>query len=228
MFKAMAQRMVGANLANARRRNQGFTLIELIVVILIILILVTILVVVILQFLDKGDDEDAKDRIRAIDEAIMQWQDKNGKGSNVFPGSGKNTQGENGRFSGNARLFEELVTNAEKRFGVALMEDVDALSLNDEGKPVLIDGKTTFLDPWGTPFVYWEWASKSKATADDTKPMETATAAKALPSFARNGGGYDIYSAGKDQIFGTEDDICKDGIYADVYDVKQKPNPFAK
>jgi len=173
-----------------RNTRSGFTLIELLIVVLIIAVLVVVLVAVLLAARGKGDENQARNFVNSVlTDAITRWQDDaRGGDSNQYPPSGINREGK--WFDGNVSLFEELILKPE-RAGRAPYMGPDQFVRGQ-----LDNGKAVFVDPWGTPYIYRNFAVKlarDRTTMEYRGPKHNDT--------------YDLISAGRDREFGTGDDI---------------------
>lgn len=206
-------------LPGRRRRNgkqSGFTLIELVVVVLIILILVVVLLVAILIAMAKGKRGDTIETYNAISGAMSAWRDGTGAGASDYPKSGPNTSvSGGGKYDGAKRLYQELVAKpkaAGKDPYITVKRE--AIGWVDKEGNLLssgTDAEAVFLDGWGMPIVYFEWASIAKLEANagnsDVPGGKSATVTAKVPSWAMNKSSYDLYSAGVDKKWGTEDDL---------------------
>lgn len=209
-------------LPGRRRRNgkqSGFTLIELVVVVLIILILVVVLLVAILIAMAKGKRADTIETYNAIRGAMSAWRDGTGAGASAYPKSGPNTSlSGGGKFEGAKRLYQELVAKpkaAGKDPYITVKRE--AIGWIDKEGNLLssgTDAEAVFLDGWGMPIVYFEWASiaalESSSGDSDVPGGKTRTVNAKVPKWAMNTSSYDLYSAGVDKKWGTDDDMLPD------------------
>jgi prepilin-type N-terminal cleavage/methylation domain-containing protein len=176
-----------------RHTRSGFTLIELLIVVLIIAVLVVVLVAVLLAARGKGDIRACENFVNnVITDSVYRWQaDARGGASDQYPPSGPHRIGDPGQFEGNAMLFQEFILYPEKSGREPY------LGKDQFARGQLSNGKEVFMDPWGTPYIYRNFAmKKAKDGSSNT-----------FSGKIHNAGGYDMISAGPDQKFDTEDDI---------------------
>lgn len=174
-----------------RHARSGFTLIELLIVVLIIAVLVVVLVAVLLAARGKGDERAAQNFVDGVlTEAISRWQeDAHGGVTTIFPPSGMNRSGE--WYDGNAMLFEALILKPEAA------GKPPYLGKDQFTRGAVAGRKEGFIDPWGKPYIYRNFAVK-KARDGSTILFNGK---------AHNPDTYDMISAGPDTILDTEDDI---------------------
>ncbi len=175
-----------------RSRRSGFTLIEILIVIGIIGLLVTILVAALLSATGAGQEGRARHFVNnVIPEAMLQWQDYNGKGSNDYPRSPNLREGQ-AYIDGNIELYNELVTkpDAAGKGAFVMAEHYD----KGESK-----GKPLFNDPWGTPYIYRNYTQKLSRGGGTQQVYRGKTHSQT----------YDVISCGPDMVLDTEDDIFR-------------------
>lgn len=177
-----------------RSLRSGFTLIEILIVVGIIGVLVVVLLAVLLTASARGEVAQAEYFVNnAIPEAMLKWQNENGKDSNTYPASPNLADGD-GYTAGNISLFEELITKPAKKQGAYMTPDL--YTERKEG------GKSLFLDPWNNPYIYRNYTQKKSASGSN----RTATIKRRY-----NENSYDIISLGPDatlyELDGENDDI---------------------
>ncbi|MCK6585572.1 MAG: hypothetical protein L6Q49_20920 [Anaerolineales bacterium] len=154
------------------------------------------------------------DLFSEIEQGISKWRNGEGKPGTAYPKSGVNSLER--RFNGNMLLFRALVSDPVKKGKKPYVEVIDDMIcyLDKDGETVRESGdesRRIFVDGFGTPIIYWEWASKTQNIGGDpTEGFAPPVSAKEL-GLARNKKGYDLYSAGEDKAWGTADDMNAQG-----------------
>ena len=208
-------------------KKKGFTLIEMVVVVFIIALLVSLLIVAIMSVVGRGGDAQTMALFEKFQDAMTEWREGEGKGNNTFPISGTNSTSKKNRYEGNRMLFNALITNPEKkgRNPYIELEDEQIGYIDKDGNLVDSgsDDQRVFLDGHGTPIVYWEWASKTRSSnrKDLTEGGSSKRVSKKELELATNKKTFDMYSAGEDTLWGTNDDVAS-GSGA----VSKAENPF--
>jgi prepilin-type N-terminal cleavage/methylation domain-containing protein len=178
----------------ARRSKSGFTLIEVLIVVAIIGVLAMVLLGVVLNVIGRGDTAQVRNFVNNVmGEAISNWQQDNGFGSNQFPPSPNMAPG--GEYTeGNAELFKAPVLEPEAANRAPYVaEDHYQRGVDNWGNPV-------FLDPWGNPYIYRNYTTPRMRNAT-ARPYEGRRLADT----------YDLISMGPDGEYGTDDDIYRGG-----------------
>jgi prepilin-type N-terminal cleavage/methylation domain-containing protein len=219
-------------LRTGTQSRRGFTLIELVIVIAIILILLVVLLFFIMAAVSKGKEGTTRDLFSQIETSLAAWRQGEGMPGQAFPRSGTNTnqfpkdleqlnnmlrQGQDvtAVYAGNRALFRALVSDPKAKGREPYVKVTDSLVgyLDTRGgvMPVGDVKDAVFLDGWGKPIIYWEWATMSQAASsagsEDIPGSRSASSTVVVPSWAKNRGSYDIYSAGGDQIWNNENDL---------------------
>lgn len=150
------------------------------------------------------------DLFSEIEQGISKWRNGEGKPGTAYPKSGVNSLER--RFNGNMLLFRALVSDPVKKGKKPYVEVIDDMIcyLDKDGETVRESGdesRRIFVDGFGTPIIYWEWASKTQNIGGDpTEGIAGPPASEKEVALARNRQSYDLYSAGEDKSWGTEDD----------------------
>lgn len=210
-------RQVTPNLVALRRRlhalragnRSGFTLLELVIVILIIMILVVLLIVAIVFAMSQGKVGETDLLFREIKLGIERWQRATKQGPNTFPGAiGNNFRSTDRMFDPNEMLYKALIKEPQDRGRKPYFNE------NVEKFTKEINGRTLFVDAWGNPIIYWEWASifaPQKLYIDPTEHVSSSQAqnedARTRFAFAENRTSYDLYSMGENGEWGGGDDM---------------------
>jgi len=178
--------------SNERRRDVGFTLIELMIVVAIIAVLSTLVTKMIQQAMRKAEEAQAANDISSLKNALEMYNRDEG----VYPGWNLQV-GDPEDFNGFPAMYENIAGERppqgrggknspyiELDTGMIVIVDED---FDDEYKVVGRDDlydpdvEKFYFDPWKSPYIYRE--NKSKRVKEDWMIRRS---------------GYDLWSAGRD------------------------------
>ncbi|MCA8939713.1 MAG: type II secretion system protein [Planctomycetes bacterium] len=191
-----------------RRRNIGFTLIELIVVIFIIAILIVVLLVAILGVF-RDSKLAATRQLQDLAKTALSSYYNDFKG---YPGSQFEPNQEDHRdgswVAANHALYLVLRDKLNEDDLKPFVKYWESGAISEEGNSdnaILVDG-------WGNPIIYWEWDSSRQGAIAEI-PGEEAVKSRDFPGWAKDTekGAFSIWSAGSDGVWGTEDDVDGEG-----------------
>ena len=201
----------------ARRAQRGFTLIELLIVIAILGTLAAVLLPNILGASDASNVTSTEANMLRLQTACNTFKDKHG----FYPPADLRSpakelvvdwKNDNGQNTG----IESLVAfvSMSRQGGSDLSDLADRLTntdKDDHGVEQLLlrrKDRVEVADAWGMPMAYFDKSGMAK-------PQQVCSPlGDVLPAAARkdergnyHGGKYQLLSAGKDGVFGTDDDI---------------------
>ena len=178
--------------SNERRRDVGFTLIELMIVVAIIAVLSTLVTKMIQQAMRKAEEAQAANDISSLKNALEMYNRDEG----VYPGWNLQV-GDPEDFNGFPVMYENIAGERppQGRGGKNspyIELDTDMIVIVDEdfddeykvvGRADLYDPDVEkfYYDPWNSPYIYRE--NKSKRVKEDWMIRRS---------------GYDLWSAGRD------------------------------
>ena len=202
------------------QHTRGFTLVELLVVISILGLLTVALLPQINGIMGRGDETATQARIQLLRGMIEKYSDAEGdfppslfsraeKGVKVKPDST------------NAGIECLLIHLHQKSYGknFSLSDKADWLGNTDEDDngdlipELATTKKLEVLDAWLNPIVYFHNNAYGKSQEvvlhgeDGLGETVTVTAMKGAQSYV-SPRKYQLISAGQDQVFGTNDDVC--------------------
>jgi prepilin-type N-terminal cleavage/methylation domain-containing protein len=209
-----------------RRKESGFTLIEILVVVTVIGVLMGLVALIIPMAFSSRDATVTQTRIGEVETALMALKSPQVLG--YFPSAAmERLKGPNGEKIGQDvgpgnetnRGIETLVL-ALYMPGVELPLELpdDALGNTDEDKllknPSRLDTDERYeiLDAWGNPLVYFSSAEYKKPDAFQKVKMASGEIVDAKPWKTKTGlfinaRTFQLFSAGEDGVFNTSDDI---------------------
>lgn len=198
------------------RKNQGFTLVELLAVLLIISVLAGFLLTSLFNAGETADARATESRILQLETAFKQYERDKGDfpPSTLSEAAGLAGTGANAGIEAATRTIFAAPYN-----GAGLGDDVLA---NTDGD--LLAGEPLFeiVDLWENPIAYIRRQDYGKPflylTADGVtgEVIENEVVARKHPKTGRwaNATEFQLISAGSDGVFGTEDDIANFPIEA--------------